>query len=511
MIAGAAPDPAGSTVAASPRSLAVPGQWLVAALLALFALDNVLVLHFFGLPPWATVALAAVVGTGIVACIVRPAAPTFRVPLTTLIAALAFALAFFLLGGEGRLFYATPDWQIRDAVLADLASHDWPFAYSLHGVVYVLRAPLGMYLFPALAGGGSAHDVALLFSNSVRLGLILAIGSTLYAEPLKRVLALGILALFSGWDALGLAVSTQGAPQTWDHIENWNFGFQYSSTVTLAFWAPNHALAGWTCALMFFLWRRGDIPVGIFAAAIPLVAIWSPLAIMGAIPFALWAGITVLRGRAFDRRDLALASLALAVALPSLLYERLDAARVGAGPRYPSLDIYFGVLVFEVLPFILLPLRARAISATDRQTLWIVLACLLLMPLWQIGIGADFQMRASIMPLTLLALAFADWVIRAVNTRPMPKGDVLYALLALAIGAVTPALEVRRALAHGPSPEPRCSLIGVWDKQTGLIAPRASYLARRSALPGWIGVVPVKAGGKDPDHCWDHPWVPVSN
>lgn len=479
-------------------------------LLALFALDNVLLLHFFGLSRVATLALAGVAGTGIIACTLRPAAPSLRVPLSTLIASLTFALAIFMLGGEGRLFYATPDWQIRDAVLADLASHDWPFAYKFNGAAYILRAPLGMYLLPALAGNGGAHDVALLMSNSVRLGLILAIGSTLYAEAAKRVLVLGIVTVFSGWDALGLALRAHGAHLNWDHIEPWNGGFQYSSTVTLAFWAPNHALAGWTCALLFVLWRRGLVPVGIFAAGIPLVAIWSPLAIMGAIPFALFAGVTVLRNRAFDRRDVGLAALALAITIPSLLYERLDAASVGAGPRIPSIGIYLSVLAYEVLPFIFFPLRARMISATERQTLWIVLACLMLMPLWHIGIGADFQMRASIMPLTLLALSFADWVIRILGERPLPKVDIVYAVLALAIGAVTPALEVRRALWNDPSPVPRCSLIGVWDRQTGLIAPRTSYLARRSTLPGWIGAIPVEAGENDPDQCWDRPWVATS-
>lgn len=510
MIAAATHGPAAFNAAAVPRSLTVPGEWLVAMLLALLALDNVLLLHFFGLSQSATVAVATLAGTGIVACALRPAAPDFRVPLSTLIAALAFALGVFLLGGEGRVFYATPDWQIRDAVLADLASHSWPFAYSLHGQPYVLRAPLGMYLLPALAGKGSAHDVALLLSNSVRLGIILAIGSRLYTSPAKRLLVLGIVSAFSGWDALGLLLRAHGAHVHWDHIEGWNAGFQYSSNITLAFWAPNHALAGWTCALLFTLWRRGLAPVGIFGAGIPLVALWSPLAIMGAIPFALLAGTSALRQRAFDRRDVGLVALAVLIAIPSLLYERLDAVSVGAGLRIPNLAIYLGVIVFEVVPFILFPLRARTTTSAERRTLWIVLVCLMLMPLWQIGTSSDFQMRASIMPLTLLALAFADWVIRMLDERPLPTGDLVYAAIALAIGAVTPALEVRRALANDPSPVPLCSLVGVWDKQTGLIAPHTSYLARRSALPGWIGVIPVQAGETDPAQCWDHPWVATS-
>jgi hypothetical protein len=34
-----------------------------------------------------------------------------------------------LLGGQGRFFYAPPDWLIRDAVLADLVQHGFPVVY----------------------------------------------------------------------------------------------------------------------------------------------------------------------------------------------------------------------------------------------------------------------------------------------------------------------------------------------------------------------------------------------
>ena len=92
---------------------------------------------------------------------------------------------------------------------------------------------------------------------------------------------------------------------------------------------PQHAIAGWACAVTFLLWRKGLAPIGLFAASIPLVAIWSPLAIMGAIPFALFAGIIALRQRAFDWSDIAIAALAVGVALPALLYLQVDASKVG--------------------------------------------------------------------------------------------------------------------------------------------------------------------------------------
>jgi hypothetical protein len=81
-----------------------------------------------------------------------------------------------------------------------------------------------------------------------------------------------------------------------------------------------------------------------------------------------------------------------------------------------------------------------------------------------------------------------------------------YAALALALGAATPLLEVRRALVDGPSPRSLCSLIGVWDKQDGMIVPYSTYLAPVSALPPQLRDVPVTTGASDPAKCWAGKW-----
>jgi len=44
------------------------------------------------------------------------------------------------------------DWRVRDAVLADLTRSSFPIGYNIDGVDYILRAPLGMYMFPAAVG-----------------------------------------------------------------------------------------------------------------------------------------------------------------------------------------------------------------------------------------------------------------------------------------------------------------------------------------------------------------------
>lgn len=478
---------------------------LAAALLGLFAVDNLLLLHFWGVSLPVTAGLMFVACTGIAAVCARFSANLPPVPYRIFGAAFVIALALFALGGEGRFFYANTDWQVRDAVLHDMATNPWPFAYDVNGTPYFLRAPLGMYLLPAMFGGEA--EIALLVSNALRLALVLTLAWRLFESSRERATVLLVFILFSGWDVLGTALySALGHHLSWDHIEAWNDGYQYSSDITLAFWVPQHAIAGWTCAVAFLLWRRGLASVGLFAASIPLVAIWSPLAIIGALPFAALAAIDALRRRGFDLHDIALAVLAVAVCLPALLYLQIDAAKVGMHLRPTDPLIWALCVALEVLPFGRPLLRDRT-PAVDRPVVLLTLLLLLVMPLVQIGVSSDFQMRASIMPLALLAVSFALWITRQLTDKSARTGAIAYAIIAILLGAATPVLELRRALVNGPSPRPLCSLVGMWHKQDNTIVPFFTYLAPVSTLPVMLRDVPVTAGRSDPEACWDRKWV----
>ena len=493
---------------AIPRSarVGIKVRTLVAGLLALFAADNLLLPHFWGLSLPSTAALIFVAATAIWALSKRISDELAPVPLQGFAVALLISLALFALGGEGRFFYANTDWQIRDAVLRDMATNPWPFAYDIDGTALFLRAPVGTYLLPAMFG--KSAEVALLLSNSLRLALLLTAGWHLFERGRDRAIGLAVFVLFSGWDVVGTTLYwLLGAHLSWDHLEPWNFGYQYSSHVTQAFWVPQHAIAGWTCALAFLLWRRGLVPIGIFAASIPLVAIWSPLAIMGAVPFALLAGWDALRKRSFDLHDIGIAALAVAIALPALLYLQIDAASVGMHLLRTNPLVWGLCVLLEVLPFTVPLLRERQSPATDRPVVRLIQFLLLAMPLVQVGVSADFQMRASIMPLALLSILFAQWICRRINEKAVPNTAIFYAVVAVGLGAVTPLLEVRRAIANEPSPPPLCSLVGAWNQQDNMVVPNATYLAPISMLPASLRNVPVTAGRNDPARCWDRAWV----
>lgn len=93
------------------------------------------------------------------------------------------------------------------------------------------------------------------------------------------------------------------------------------------------------------------------------------------------------------------------------------------------------------------------------------------------------------------------------DARPQPIRTIAVMSAILAVGAVTPGLELKRALIEPPSPAPLCSLAGAWRAQSGLMAPFGTYLARMSMLPGGLRSVPVKVGlADDPQRCWASRW-----
>lgn len=481
-----------------PVEPSVPARWLLVALAGVLAADVVLLQPFLGLgwgPAWALVAAVLLAG---VARAVRGWED--RVGWRTLACCFGIALVLLMLGGEGRLFHANLDWRVRDAVLRDMAVNPWPFAYTFRGAPEVLRAPLGMYLLPALAmkrWGQAAGDGTLLLQNAVVLALILALGATLFV---RRWTALIVFVAFSGLDIVGgwLASLQTGRPIS-DHLESWASPLQYTAHLTQLFWVPQHAFAGWIGALSFALWRERKAPLGVFLALVPLTILWSPLGAAGAIPFAILAGMVALVRRELRPIDVALPALACLLVVPVLLYLSADTATVGARPVGLRASVYIAFVALEVVPLLLIARWSVGARPLGRITLALVAGLLLFLPLGQVGWASDFVMRVSIAPLALLALMVADAVIAARGAR------LAIAVLVLGAGAVTGWHEVRRAIVFPRSPAPRCTFYHAWGP--GPAWQKSTYLAAVARLPAPIrpgSVTPV--ADTDPPRCWDGRW-----
>ncbi len=407
----------------------------------------------------------------------------------------AGGLALCLLGGEGHFFYSPSDWLVRDAVLADLVRDGPKALYQIDGQIYLLRAPLGMYLAPAAAGrllGLPAAHLALLGQNAVIFGSILYLASLL-AET-RKVAFLLLMALSSGLDVLGaglaeaIEAARTGAFFAVLDIEWWPKYFfahplQYSSFVTQLFWAPNHLAPGVWVALLVLLHARGEIGFATLLLSCAPLFLWSPLAVMGAAPF---VGFFALRApaRRLDAARSVLVAAAIVGFSPVALYLLLDS---GAVPsewlilRQGFIGIYFIFILFEIPQAAVVLYAWRRTDAVDRGPLLLALALLLVIPLYSLGQFNDFAMRASIPALFLLAFSFA----RVAVSTPRDGGVLPTTIAALVLlGATTPTLRVVEAL-KGSYAVSDCNLATAWSK----IAPTpllTNYWARIEKVPGWM-------------------------
>ncbi|WP_066587507.1 DUF3488 domain-containing protein [Sphingomonas pruni] len=471
---------------------------LASALVSFLVFDQVMLWHFLGLvPPILVVSALVALPVAFWPLTRRTAATSARLPWKLLGICFAVSLVVYILGGEGRLFYANVDWQVRGAVLRDLVNYPWPVVYD-GADPKILRLPLGMYLVPAWIGkqyGFPAAELAELLQNTLLLTAVLALGSTLFTGTRARLIALGVFLGFSGMDVIGALLT--GYP-IYSHIEQWSI-YQFSSHITQAFWVPQHSLAGWIGALCYLLWRDDKAPAALLFCVVPLSALLSPLAFMGLLPFAAHAAVSVVLRRELHVRELASPALAVLLSLPSLAYLTAAADTVGAHFEPPVIPQYLAIELLEIVPFFVgLKLAART-DRFGRTTFAIVAIILLLAPLGKVGRGIDFVMRVSIPALAILSVLIADLF----STPPDASGRrgrriVLGAFL---IGLATPATEIGRAIFFPRSPAPLCSYLGV------VPGGATDYVASLSRLPVWIRPnEPAMVRPRDPKQCWNGPW-----
>ena len=464
------------------------------------ALDHVLLWCFLGHTPLWLAMAAIVLVVPATMILVRRAGLHAHAATGVKMAAICLAVAAMtlLLGGEGRRFYANTDWQVRFAVLRDLALYPWPFVYDVRSAPDLLRAPLGMYLGPALIGkaiGYRTAEWAMLGQNSALLALLFLLGSRLFESARDRWIALGIFLGFSGMDLVGQLLAGQPLQLS---SERWNVAV-FSAHLTQAFAVPQHALAGWIAAVLFLLWRDRKLPLVCFLTPIPLLALWSPFAVIGIMPFAALAGIVSLRRGELAARDIILPAVTSVMALPSLLYLASGSGAVGGGRAGIGLSQYLIFELIEVGPYLLALAFVGRHGRCGGAVLAVTACVLLVSPLIQVGASNDFVMRASIPTLAVLAFAVADVLVRTAEAgHGLWRGMLIGAF---AIGLATPAFEIIRAVAYPRAPEVVCSYFGVAPGGADTyVAPLAR--ANRFIAPQ----APAKIKPNDPARCWSGKW-----
>jgi hypothetical protein len=411
------------------------------------------------LEAWAAVPLMACLAYALKPLLAAMPVGERRLPITAmhLTVAALIGCGWTVFGGTDHLVYANADWHIRDAVLHDLVASSWPVGYgTLDGKESLLRTPLAYYLPAALVGKWTGLPMA-----HMAMAVWTAIGATLFLLQVLSLMpsragvvamAAAVVVLFSGLDVIGCLLDIPRLFAHWDiarHLEWWAGSYQYSSMTTQLFWVPNHALGGWLAIGLLYRDRRSTPLESMLPIVVVAVVLWSPLAALGIVPFALWKAVSsMVSERSWNLLDPRVWAPALAIGVVVAAYLTLDSGRIPKGWTVDTGGV--GAVAMGLLrqaQFFLLEagLIGFAILSIRRSSqVVLALVILSLLPLFKFGPANDFVMRTSIPSLTVLAIGACLALSQdALQSGALRKKVVLGCLLA--VGAVTPFQEFARA------------------------------------------------------------------
>jgi hypothetical protein len=366
-------------------------------------------------------------------------------------------MAWAALGGGSHFFYANPDWLVRDAVLADLTYSDWPPSYAFRdGAHYLLRSAIGFFLPIAALGKllGVEWLEKLVYAWTAIGAVIFLLLLPLPGRVGGRLLAaLAIVVLFSGMDILGILVLHGQWPIFPLRLEWWT-RFSYPSLSGQLLWAPNHALALWMSAALFYRhWKHADF-VPYLCLLLPVLPLVTPFALPAMAPFLLLLAVDRFRSReGFGR----LPALAIAVgllvgglflrlltldidAIPvrNVLQEGISQAQDG-GQELLASYLVFVLMEFGVLSLVLVPLLRHSLGIAALS-----IAMLLALPFAFYGPSNDLLLRVSTPPLVFLCILCLRVLIDGSQFLSRRHGMLIAVLL---IGVPTAFNELWRAAA----------------------------------------------------------------
>ena len=409
---------------------------------------------------------AAALGLAAATAVVRRTNWGERLNGNVLTAAVAIATTLTLVSGIGHFFYQTDDWVVRDALLFDLVRNPWPVAYATPGAPGLLRAPLGMYLIPALigkAGGLGAAQAALAVQNALAIGLCLYVFARVLPAGRSRWIMLALFVAFSGMDIIPWIRQRLGGmePLGLPHIEPWPGFFHYDSNVTEILWTPHHAIAGWALVAGYLVWRQGRISALALGPLFAASGFWSPLAAAGALPFYVFAFVGDLADRKLRMPDWAIAAASGLAALPVLFYLTRGTGEVEKGLQDMGnpeiLRSYLAMMALEVLPFFAIAWEGRdREDRRGRNELLLIVLLLFAIPFYMLGFANDFAMRVSIPALTLLCVRSVP-ALAAIGREPAMRRAIIGGIVA--IGAATPAIEIWRNVTTPGTPASACNVM----------------------------------------------------
>ena len=406
-----------------------------------------------------------------------------------LLICLVLALVLFLLGGEGHLFHPPPDWFVRDAVLADLVRDGAAVGYDWHNIALVLRAPLGMYMLPALVGhvfGLFSAHLALLAQNTLFLGsilyLLLSIGRGWWH--------LAIMVAFSGASIVGALLDAVTSGKTdvavWVErgLDAWHSLFQYSASLRQFFWVPNHALPGWWLATLLLIQNRAKLDTTLIGVSVAGLCFWSPLAVLPAVPWLAFAAATAWPPVFLARRTwVGLAASLCFLPIVAYLLLASGSLRHESPAKDDGFFLFYAVFIgVQLSVLIFIAAFWRHVPTRFRMILIINGLILLALPFFDFGVNNDLSMCASIAPLTIVAFVFGFVFIDLFDKN---VAATVFGWLLLLLALPTPATELVRSIVKSRYPVSTCSLMEA-SHALGDKGIPTNYVVRAAEVPSWL-------------------------
>lgn len=382
-----------------------------------------------------------------------------------LIVAFVLIAIWVYFSGIGGFVFQNDDHRFRNGLFNMLVNNHWPVVqtYAEDGVstTYLLVYYIALWL-PSAVVGKVFGLTAGYFFQVLWVSFGIWFFYYLISCYLKRVslLPLVIFVFFSGLDIVGTLashlVSTAATPPvpisffSIDHVEWWcsRVG-QFSSFTTQLFWVFNQAMPSWLLTIMLLLQK--DNKYVIFLMGVSLLS--CPLPFIGTIPFLVYV---ILKNaiKAGNWKEAAKGLFTFENVLGGGVTGIVTAVYFKANVSgksivfLPSVTPDKGLYLLGYVLFMILEVGIYCILIFKYQKknplFYIAFLFLCTCPLFRVGGGLDYCMRASIPALVVLFLLVVETIYDAQKEGKRLVVVLLAAVLAL--GAVTPIHEFSRTI-----------------------------------------------------------------
>ena len=404
------------------------------------------------------------------------------ISVTVLIAVIIAAFVYLFFCGVGRLWAQSDDYLWRNAIFRDLIVKKWPVFYdaydgalSYYIGTWLPAALIGKCAF--LLGAGTepafmAGNVALLIYCTAGLSVLFLLLLMFFntAKPKQVAFIIIGFVFFSGMDFVGNEFKIDSF-----HIEWWALTFQYSSLTTCLCWVFNQTLIPWVCTAL--LLHEKTVSNFVLIGMACLFA--GPFPFIGFFVFCIAIGIKRLvemvkakKGKSFVKEVFSVSNVCSVLFIFPIVGTFLTSNTLMSNYEsevpiflpptwcFENYVLYILFLLFEVLIF------AALIVKPNRKNLlfYVMLAQLIVYPLFNIGIFSDLTMRSSIPALFMLYVLcyqymLANPVISPGNPKSKGKESFeslisrinllhIVLLICLLFGAITPGVELARGFSR---------------------------------------------------------------